>query len=255
MIDPKVLGLGGQETVDRLGALGVEARVRPDVILVCSPHWVSAGPFLVDPSPQPRFIEDFSGFPTQMYGHTYRPPGDPAFARRIVQAALGQGLSAEFDDRWGLDHGAWTALAALAPAARIPVVPVSISRASPDEHIAFGRAIATAAALYGRRVYLVGTGLIMHNFAHISMDPDAPPWTEGMVIEEEILERIERGDVDAVARFDRRKWREVEPEGDLAPYFVLAGAFGNRFRARVVGIERAFGGTGLVVVQFERRPD
>src|SRR5579863_4812900 len=129
MIDPTVLGLGGQETVDRLRALRIEERWKPEVILVSSPHWVSRGPFLADPSPRPKFIEDFSGFPPAMYGHTYRPPGDPELARQIVESATRAGLAAELNDRWGLDHGAWTALAALAPAARVPVVPLSISRA------------------------------------------------------------------------------------------------------------------------------
>jgi 4,5-DOPA dioxygenase extradiol len=253
MIDPKVLGLGGQVTVDRLRGLGVEERVRPDVIVVVSPHWVSAGPFLVDPNPRPRFIEDFSGFPRALYGHTYRPPGDPALARRIVEEATRRGLAAETSDRWGLDHGAWTALAALAPSARIPVVPVSISRASPAEHVEFGRAVSTAVASAGKRGYLVGTGLILHNFSRLSMEAGAPPWTEGIAIEREILDHIERGDVDGVAEFDRRKWREVEPEGDLAPYFVVAGGLGERFRARVVGIERSFGSAGLAVIEFRPR--
>ncbi len=254
MIDPSVLGLGGQATVDRLRQLGVEERLRPDVILVSSPHWVSRGPFLVDPSPRPRFIEDYTGFPPQMYGHTYAPPGDPGLARRIVETASRQGLAAELSDRWGLDHVAWTALAALAPSASIPVVPMSITRAAPEEHMAWGRALATAVGSSGKRAYLVGTGLVLHNFARLSMDPAAPPWAEGIAIEREILDLIERGDAAGVARFDRRKWREVEPEGDLAPYFVLAGALGGTFQAHVVGIERSFGSAGLAVIDFRPRP-
>lgn len=255
MIDPSVLGLGGQETVDRLRRLGIEGTVRPDVILVSSPHWVSRGPFLVDPSPRPRFIEDYTGFPPQMYGHTYAPPGDPELARQIVSTAARHGLAAELNDRWGLDHGAWTALAALAPSATIPVVPMSITPSSPEEHVAWGRAVAAAIVASGKRAYLVGTGLILHNFARLSMDAHAAPWAEGIAIEQEILALIERGDVTGVARFDRKKWRAVEPEGDLAPYFVLAGALGGRFRAHVLGIERCFGSAGLAVIEFRPGSD
>jgi len=255
LIDPKVLGLGGQETLERLNALNLEVGVRPDLILVISPHWVTSEGFQVQSSARPRFIEDFSGFPREMYGHLYAPPGDPEFARRLAEEGVRAGLQVAATEDWGLDHGAWTVLRPLAPSARIPVVALSISRAAPDRHLSWGRAVGRAVARSGRRVAIVSTGLLMHNFGRIRFDSSGPPWSEGMAIERELLELMMQGDPARVAQFDRRKWREVSPEGDLGPYFILAGALGSAFRPRLVSHERAFNGVGMPVVEFLRIRD
>lgn len=253
LIAPEVLGVGGVETVAALRGLGLEERVRPDVVVVASPHWMSREKFLVDVSAHPRFLEDFSGFPPAFYGHRYEPAGDPVFGRQLVAEGLRSGLPAEESEEWGLDHGAWSALAPLAPSAKIPVVALSFSLADPAAHRRWGEAIARAADASGRSVALVATGQILHNFSKFSFGPDARRWPEGEAIEGEILERILRGEVDGVASFDRAKWREAQPEGGLGPYFVLAGALGDRFRARLVSNERCFGSAGMSVVEFTPR--
>jgi 4,5-DOPA dioxygenase extradiol len=254
LIAPEVLGVGGADTVAALRGLDLEHRVRPDTIVVASPHWMSREKFLVDASARPRFIEDFSGFPPQLYGHRYEPPGDPTMAKALVAEGLRAGVRAEESEEWGLDHGAWSALAALAPSAKIPVVALSFSLASPEEHERWGGAIARAAEASGKSVAFVATGQILHNFSKFSFGPDGKRWPEGEAIEGEVLERMLHGDVAGVAKFDPRKWREAQPEGGLGPYFVLAGAVGTRFRARLVSNERCFGSAGMTVIEYERAP-
>jgi 4,5-DOPA dioxygenase extradiol len=251
LIAPEVLGVGGADTVAALRALDVEGRIRPDVIVVASPHWMSRAKFLVDVSDQPRFIEDFSGFPPQFYGHRYEPPGDPPFARALIAEGVRSGVAAEESEEWGLDHGAWSALAALAPSAKIPVVALSFSLLPPSQHQAWGQAVARAAERSGKAVAFVATGQILHNFSKFSFRPNPARWPEGEEIEAELLDRILRNDVDGVAQFDRSKWREAQPEGGLGPYFVLAGAVGDRLRPRLVSNERCFGSAGMTVVEYE----
>jgi 4,5-DOPA dioxygenase extradiol len=252
LIDPRVLGLGGQATLEQLERLNVEARLAPDAILSISPHWVSSSGFLVDDSARPRFIEDYSGFPPQMYGHDYLPPGDPALARLLVEEGQRTGIRVQTSQAWGLDHGAWTVLRPLAPSARIPVVALSIGDEPPESHLAWGRAVARAVAGSGKRIALVATGLILHNFRRLSLRPDGPAWPEGIAIEREILDRILGGDVEGVAGFDPAKWREVAPEGELGPYFILAGATGPEFRPKLLSNERAFGSAGMALIEFTR---
>lgn len=254
LIAPEVLGVGGAETVAALRSLDLEQRVRPEVILVASPHWVSREKFLVDATPRPRFIEDFSGFPPAFYGHRYEPPGDPAMARALVEERRRTGVRAETSEEWGLDHGAWSALAALAPSAKIPVVALSSSLASPEEHVRWGEGIARAAEASGKAVAFVATGQILHNFSKFSFGPGAARWPEGEAIEAELLDRMLRGDVGAVAQFDRRKWNEAQPEGGLATYFILAGVVGRRFQTRVVSNERCFGSAGMTVLEYSPAP-
>jgi len=250
LIDPKVLGVGGEETLAALRSLDLERRFRPDAIVVASPHWLSRSTFLVDASANPRFIEDFSGFPKEMYGHRYEPHGDPALANALVGAGTRNGLPVDASEEWGLDHGAWTALAALAPSASIPVVAISYTLAPPTDHLRWGRAIAEAIEGSGRAVAFVATGQILHNFAKFSFGPQPARWPEGEAIEAEILDRMLAQDVEGVAGFDRRKWREAQPEGGLGPYFLLAGALGTRFRVRLVSNERCFGSAGMSVLEY-----
>jgi 4,5-DOPA dioxygenase extradiol len=249
-----VLGVGGAATVASLRALDLENRVRPDAILVASPHWVSREKFLVDATAHPRFIEDFSGFPPAFYGHRYEPPGDPELARDIVEEGRRTGIPAEASEEWGLDHGAWSALAALAPSAKTPVVALSCSLAPPEEHVRWGEAIARAAEASGKTVAFVATGQILHNFSKFSFGPGAARWPEGEAIEAEILDRMLRGDVPGIAHFDPGKWREAQPEGGLATYFVLAGVVGHRFRPKLVSNERCFGSAGMTVLEYEPLP-
>jgi 4,5-DOPA dioxygenase extradiol len=253
LIVPDVLGPGGRPTLTALEALNVELTLRPDVIIVASPHWNSNGPFLVDDSARPKFIEDFSGFPRSFYGHTYAPPGEPELARALVAAGRRAGLYVEANRDWGLDHGAWTALRPLAPSATIPVIPLSITGASPAEHLRWGDVVAAALKAAGRRAVVVGTGILIHNFARLSFDARAPPWAEGIGIESEVLDLIVKGDPAEVAAYDRRKWRAIEPEGDFAPYFFVAGATGAGFVPSLASNERVLGTAGLSVIEFRRR--
>jgi 4,5-DOPA dioxygenase extradiol len=254
LVDPSVLGVGGEETVRALRGLDLEGRVAPDAIVVASPHWLSRTAFLVDASPRPRFIEDFDGFPSKLYGHRYEPPGDPALARALLAAGRDAGLSVSESEEWGLDHGAWTALAPLAPSARTPVLALSYSLASPEDHLRWGRAISRGAEASGKAVAFVATGQLLHNFSKFSFGPSATRWPEGEAIEAEMLGRILAQDVDGVVRFDRAKWREAQPEGNLGPYFELAGALGDRFGARLVSNERCFGSAGMTVVEYLPHP-
>ncbi|HEV8050250.1 MAG TPA: class III extradiol ring-cleavage dioxygenase [Thermoplasmata archaeon] len=250
LIDPAILGVGGEATVRALRSLDIEKRLRPDAILVASPHWLSRSTFLVDTSPRPRFIEDFEGFPREMYGHRYEPPGDPVLARALLGAGQAAGVGVSDSEEWGLDHGAWTALAALVPSAKVPVVPLSYSLAPPADHLRWGRAIAAGVEASGRSVVFVATGQILHNFSKFSFGPEPARWPEGEAIESEILERMLANDVEGIAEFDRRKWREAAPEGGLGPYFLLAGALGGRFAPRLVSNERSFGSAGMTVLEY-----
>ena len=56
---------------------------------------------------------------------------------------------------------------------------------------------------------------------------------------------------EGLAKFDRRKWDAVKPEGGLGPLFTLLGAVGDDLRPRVVDQDYAFGGFSMTTVAFE----
>ncbi len=146
-------------------ALG-ESLPQPQAILVVSAHWMTKGHTLVDISAMPKIIHDFYGFPQLLYEETYPANGNPELAREVVSLLASH--HAQEDDRWGLDHGAWSVLKFLFPKADVPVFQLSIDLSMPfSEHLEIGK---TLASLRDRGVLILGSGNVVHNLRALRMD-------------------------------------------------------------------------------------
>lgn len=143
---------------------------RPRAILAISAHWWTRGTAVTAMS-EPRTIHDFSGFPDELFAVSYPAPGAPDLAADIVER-LAPLTPVIADTAWGLDHGTWSVLLRMFPAADIPVVQLSVdARATTADRIAIGAALAP---LRREGVLILASGNVVHNLGLLQWhEPDA----------------------------------------------------------------------------------
>lgn len=135
---------------------------RPNAILCVSAHWETKGTY-VTAMQHPRTIHDFGGFPDELFAVQYPAPGSPALASEtkslITKTEVG------LDDKWGLDHGAWSVIKHLYPNADIPVIQMSIDYSKPPHfHYELAQQIKS---LREKGVLIIGSGNMVHNLRRV----------------------------------------------------------------------------------------
>ena len=215
--------LGGTPFTDALERWA-KALPSPRAVLVVSAHWETRG-LAVTGAAAPETVHDFGGFPEPLYRIRYPAPGDPGLAHTVVELLAAAGLEARVDPLRGIDHGAWSPLLFLRPAADLPVVQLSLDRTrSLAGLVDVGRALRP---LRDRDVLVLGSGNVVHNlrtadFAH----RDAPVEGWSREFDAWVKERVLDWDVDALAAPENGPFgRQAHPTLEhYVPLLVTAGA-------------------------------
>ena len=224
---------------DYLSALIGGLPARPRAVVMVSAHWEQAAP-TVSTAPAPGMLFDYYGFPPHTYRLSYPAPGEPQLAERVRGLLGAAGIAAGTDAVRGFDHGVFVPMLIADPAARIPVVMLSLEGSlDPERHLAIGAALAP---LRAEEVLIIGSGSSYHNLRAIFDGGDG-----GSVAFDAWLNETATA-VDPAARRARLiDWRHAPNarachprEEHLIPMMVAVGAAGEdpgraTFRGRIGG--------------------
>ena len=221
---------------------------RPKAVLSISAHWFVPHTGLTI-STAPRTIHDFGGFPPELYQVQYSAPGDPALARRVEK--LLEPLPVTLDDSRGLDHGTWSVLRHIYPAADIPVVQLSIDETkSAAAHFEIGKRLAP---LRAEGVLILGSGNLVHNlhtYAWGRHSGDAYDWA--VRFESVAKEMMRAGDLQPLVNYEALGKDAAlsipTPDHYLPLLYVLScGQQGELMRFPVEGVDG--GSISMLAVQ------
>ena len=140
----------------------------PKAIICISAHWETRGT-QVTAMQQPKTIHDFGGFPRELYEINYPAPGYPDLAKETINLIKSSPVLP--DEKWGLDHGAWSVIRRIYPKADIPVIQLSLDyNKTPKQHYELAKELVS---LRDKGVLIIGSGNIVHNLREVAWDkPD-----------------------------------------------------------------------------------
>lgn len=219
----------------------------PETVVLISPH-SPVDPFAFTARSTPELTGDFREFYAPAVRLTF--PNDLDMLSTIEQASAEEGLKLRPLDRaYPLDHGALVPLYYLHEAGwQGPVVVIGFTNVSNEKHLAFGRAIASAADSIGRRVALVASGDLSHRLivgGPYEYEPTAH------LFDEQIVNAIERGDPRGVIDIDPDLRRRAGECGYRSIVIALGCAGENPRDHQVLSYEGPFGVGYMVAVLID----
>jgi 4,5-DOPA dioxygenase extradiol len=192
---------------------------RPRAVLVVSAHWYTNAT-AVTAMARPRTIHDFYGFPQDLFAFDYPAPGAPEVAEEVAEVVKPRWVGLDVDS-WGLDHGTWSVLAHVFPAADVPVVQLSINALEPLEyHLDIGRRLAP---LREQGVLVLASGNLVHNLRSIAWDTPTDGFDWARRFDDDLREVLQAAPGDLLRLAEHDDYRLAVPTPDhFIPLLHLA---------------------------------
>ncbi|MCH3995741.1 MAG: 4,5-DOPA dioxygenase extradiol [Prevotella sp.] len=217
-----MLALENNAQTQRLHTLGqqiLQEHGKPKAILMISAHWYK-NRTLVQKTERPKQVFDMYGFPQALYQVKYTPNG----CTELSDAVLGiKELGAHVDNTWGIDHGAWTVLVHVFPAADVPVVELSVNGViGPEQCYEIGRLLAP---LRQEGYLVIGSGNIVHNLRMVNWESDQGSM-EAEAFNAFICKAVEARDDHQVINYSSNEYADyAAPTSDhFLPLLYILGA-------------------------------
>jgi len=195
---------------------------KPQAILSISAHWITNGTKVTD-NTKPKTIHDFGGFPRELFEAQYPAPGAPELAKETT--GIVNSTQVTTDDSWGLDHGTWSVLLPMYPAADIPVYQLSLDYAQPSTyHYEIGKQLGK---LRDKGVLIIGSGNLVHNLMKIDWSGGNNVYDWAAEFDAKMTEWINKGDHKSVLNYQKLLGNTAtmaHPTYDhLLPLFYILG--------------------------------
>jgi aromatic ring-opening dioxygenase catalytic subunit (LigB family) len=232
------------EMIEALQAAGRRTAVdAPEAIVVVSPRWVSTAAFLADDSRRHRSVVDLPEFGVEP---RHDCPGAQSLARAIVEQAMKLGVRAA-TTRHGMDSGAGIPLHFIDRGRTLPVVPLSISDGTREEHRAWGEAIRIALNAWPGRVTFAVAGALSWNLHAFNLRREIP---ECDALDERVLAAMRDAQWPEIEAAVQRLGPKALPEADLRHLDVLRGFLLVGTAAGHVLEREQLPGIGTALVEF-----
>ncbi|RKN85364.1 DODA-type extradiol aromatic ring-opening family dioxygenase [Paenibacillus ginsengarvi] len=198
--------------------------IKPKAIVIFTAHWEQAATTVSSSDAVYDTIYDFGGFPDELYRIKYPARGSAIVAGIVKDRLTAAKIAVAEDTSRGLDHGSWTLLHRMYPAADIPVVQVSVNPyLAPEEQYRIGEALK---GLGSEDILVIGSGVTVHNLRIIKWGQKTPEsWA--VEFDDWLLEKFEQGDNGSLFAY-----ADKAPHGRLAvpraehfvPLFIAMGS-------------------------------
>ncbi len=221
---------------------------RPHAILCISAHWYTSTS-MVGAMIQPRTIHDFYGFPPELYQQQYPAPGAPELAKTILKSI--RGFNITLDESWGFDHGTWSVLKQMYPAADIPTLQLSIDYTKqPQFHFELGQKLDF---LRNQGVLIIGSGNVVHNLAAVNWHNQDFVYDWAQEFEEKIFDALHSDNLAALINFENMKdiVKKAHPSLDhYLPLLYSKGAASNSQEIEVFNRKIIMGSISMACYKF-----
>lgn len=173
---------------------------KPTAILCISAHWFTNGT-KVTAMENPPTIHDFGGFPKELFQVQYPAKGSPTLAKETKEILAPTPV--ELDEKWGLDHGAWSVIKHLYPNADVPIMQMSIDYTKPPQyHYDLAKRLNS---LRKKGILIIGSGNIIHNLRLVdfqNFDKDNYGYDWAIEARETVNKYLQNGDYQPLINYN-----------------------------------------------------
>ncbi|WP_152394916.1 DODA-type extradiol aromatic ring-opening family dioxygenase [Paenibacillus guangzhouensis] len=199
-------------------------QLKPKAIVIFTAHWESEVLTISTHDHSYETIYDFGGFPDALYEIVYPAKGSSQLAGQLAERFQQAGIETRADATRGLDHGSWTLLHRMYPAADIPVVQISVHPyLAPESQYKIGK---TLQGLGDEDILVIGSGVTVHNLRMLDWGQTKPePWA--VAFDDWLLDKVAQNDLPSLFAYDQLApyARQAVPRAEhFVPFFIAMGS-------------------------------